>query len=155
MIFLEFTTDEIQLFSLFSKLTGVEAVDLERTQWGLVFLVQKSDLGKAIGKQASTLQRVRTAMKQNVFIFPDSEELEEFVHGLFNNIEIQNIEVREGEGEKSIFLTVAEKDRGLAIGKQGMRVKMAKQLLKKKFNATISIRTPRTGIIEMPLKTSS
>lgn len=146
---MELTGDELQLFSIFSKMTGVEAVDFEKTDWGYVFLVQRQDLGRAIGKQGSALQRVRNAMKQNVFVFADSDDLEEFVRNLFNNIQILNIEVREAMGEKAVFLSVAEKDRGLAIGKEGMRVKIAKQLLKKKFNATVSIKTRRAAI-ELP-----
>ncbi|VVB98217.1 KH domain protein [uncultured archaeon] len=146
---MEFTGDELQLFSYFSKLSGVEAVDFEKTEWGYVFLVQKQDLGRAIGKQGTTLQRVRNALKQNVFVFADSADLEEFVRNLFNNIKILNIEIREAMGEKAVFLMVPEQDRGLAIGKEGMRIKIAKQLLKKKFNSTISIKTRRNAI-EMP-----
>ena len=147
---MEFTGDELQLFSLFSKLSGVEAVDFEKTDWGYVFLVQKQDLGRAIGKQGSTLQRLRNAMKANVFVFADSTDLDEFVRNLFNNIAILNIEIREAMGEKAVFLMVNEEERGLAIGKEGMRIKIAKQLLKKKFNSTISIKTRRTGVIEVP-----
>lgn len=149
MIFLELTGDELQLFSLFSKLCGVEAVDFEKTDYALVFLVQKKDLGRAIGKQGATLQRLRNAMKQNVFVFADSDDLEEFVRGLYNNISILSVEIREAMGDKAVFLHVPEKDRGLAIGKEGMRIKIAKQLLKRKFNSTISVKA-RREVIEMP-----
>lgn len=146
---MELTGDELQLFSYFSKLTGVEAVDFEKTDYGYVFLVQRQDLGRAIGKHGSALQRVRNALKGNVFIFADSPDLEEFVRNLFNNITILNVEIREAMGEKAVFLSVPEKDRGLAIGKEGMRIKIAKQLLKRKFNSTISIKT-RRSVMEMP-----
>ncbi len=127
----------------------MEAVDFEKTEFGLVFLVQKQDLGRAIGKHGSTLERLRRAMKQNVFVYADSPDLEEFVRNLFNNIEINSVEIREAMGEKAVFLHVPEKDRGFAIGKDGMRIKIAKQLLKRKFNATISVKAKR-GVIEMP-----
>lgn len=146
---MEFTGDELQFFSYFSKISGVEAVDFEKTEWALVFLVQKQDLGRVIGKHGTTLQRLRRAFKQNVFVFADSNELSEFVKNLFNNIRILNIEIREAMGEKTIFLIVDEADRGLAIGKEGIRIKIAKQLLKRKFNSTISIKTRRTAI-EIP-----
>lgn len=149
MIFLEYTGDELQFFSFFSKLSGVEAVDFEKTEWGLVFLVNKPDLGRAIGKHGSTLQRLRNSFKQNVFVFADSSDLEEFVRNLFNNINIRNMEIREAMGEKAVFLAVPENERGLAIGKEGMRIKIAKQLLKRKFSATISIKA-RRGVIEIP-----
>lgn len=143
---LELTGDELQFFSYFSKIAGVEAVDFEKTEFGLVFLVQKQDLGRAIGKQGSTIEKLRRAFKQNVFVFADSSELEEFVHNLFNNITITNLEIREAMGEKAVFMMVDEKDRGLAIGKEGMRIKIAKKLLKRKFNSTISVKTRRNAI---------
>lgn len=144
--FLEFTGEELQFFSYFSKLTGVDASDFEHTEFGLVFLVQKKDLGRAIGKQGAIIQKLRHAFKQNVFVFADSEILEEFVHNLFSNINIQNMEVREAMGEKAVFLTVLENERGLAIGKNGQRIKIAKKLLKRKFNSSISIKANRYAI---------
>ncbi|MFA6531021.1 MAG: KH domain-containing protein, partial [Candidatus Micrarchaeia archaeon] len=64
----------------------------------------------------------------------------------FNNVEIVTVEVREAMGDKAVFLTIAEKDRGIAIGKSGERIKALKELLKKKFNATINMRTQRSVI---------
>lgn len=143
---MEFTGEELQLFDFFSKQTGVEALDLERTEYGLVFLVSKENLGRAIGKNGATIERLRKSLRQNTFIYADSDQLEEFVRNLFNNVSIENIEVREAMGDKAVFLTVAEKDRGIAIGKEGQRIKVAKLLLKKKFNSTISIKTRRAVI---------
>ncbi len=124
----------------------MEALDLERTEYGLVFLVSKENLGRAIGKNGATIERLRKSLRQNTFIYADSDQLEEFVRNLFNNVSIENIEVREAMGDKAVFLTVAEKDRGIAIGKEGQRIKVAKLLLKKKFNSTISIKTRRAVI---------
>lgn len=143
---MEFTGDELKLFDYFSKFTGVDALDLEKTEFGLVFLVPKDQLGRAIGKNGSAIERVRKGMKQNVFIYADSDDLDEFVRNLFNNVGILNIEIREAMGEKAVFLMVDEKDRGIAIGKEGQRIKIAKLLLKKKFNSTISIKTRRPAI---------
>ncbi len=143
---MEFTGDELQFFSYFSKISGVEAVNFEKTDYGLVFLVHKQDLGRAIGKHGSTLQKLRNTFKQNIFVFADSDDLDTFVHNLFNNINILNLEIREAMGEKAVFLIVDEASRGLAIGKRGMRIKIAKQLLKKKFSSTISIKIRRNAI---------
>ncbi|MBU0586910.1 NusA-like transcription termination signal-binding factor [Candidatus Micrarchaeota archaeon] len=143
---MEFTGDELQLFDLFTKLSGVDALDLEKTPYGLVFLVAPQNLGRAIGKQGATLERMRRGFKQGVFVYADSSDLDEFVRNLFNNVKIENVEVREAMGERAVFLTVDDKDRGIAIGKEGARIKIAKQLLKRKFNSTISIKTRRAVI---------
>ncbi|MEW6528645.1 MAG: NusA-like transcription termination signal-binding factor [Candidatus Micrarchaeota archaeon] len=142
---MEITGDELHFFSRFSKISGTEAVGFEKTDYGLVFLVQKQDLGRAIGKQGSTVQKLKDAFKQNVFVYANDDNLDTFVRNLFNNINILNIEIREAMGETAVFLMVDENSRGFAIGKNGMRIKIAKQLLKKKFNSTISIRTRKSA----------
>ena len=45
--------------------------------------------------------------------------------------------------EKNIIFTVDEKDRGIAIGKNGERIKSAKEFLKRKFNAKLILKTKR------------
>ena len=49
-------------------------------------------------------------------------------------------------GEIALMMTVDEKDRGIAIGRDGERIKAAKSLLKKKFNATVHVKTKKTPI---------
>ena len=73
-------------------------------------------------------------------------EPEGFVRNFFGNIAIHDIEIRDVMGEKNIMLTIDEKDRGIAIGRDGERIKAAKSFLKKKFNATVHIRTRRSVI---------
>ena len=45
---------------------------------------------------------------------------------------ITAVEIANVMGESNIVLTVDEKDRGIAIGKEGERIKAAKEFLKKK-----------------------
>lgn len=137
---MEITGEELDLLSCFSKLSGVEIIDFEKTPYGLVFIVPKQKLGKAIGKNGFIISKIRKALRQNVFIFAHGDDLETFVRNLFTDIAILDIEIREAMGEKAVFLYVSEKDRGLAIGKNGQRIKIAKQLLKRKFNSLISIK---------------
>ena len=46
---------------------------------------------------------------------------------------ITAVEIANVMGEANIVLTVDEKDRGIAIGKEGERIKAAKEFLKKKY----------------------
>jgi transcription termination/antitermination protein NusA len=149
VILLDLTGEELELLSFFSKITGANAVDFVKTDFGYAFMVDSADLGRAIGKGGATIERLRHAFKQNVFVFADSEDLEAFVRGMFSNIRINSMEIREAMGERSVLMTVHDRDRGLAIGKEGSRIKAAKQILKSKFNATVSVRTRKVAI-EIP-----
>ncbi len=142
----ELTSDDLNFFTIFEKITGVMPMDFLSNETGIYFLVSANELGKAIGKKGSNIEKLRSAVRKKVVIVADSNDLEEFVKGFFNNVEIVTVEVREAMGDRAVFLTIAEKDRGIAIGKAGERIKTVKTFLKKKFNSTISLHTRKTDI---------
>lgn len=142
----ELTGDDLNIFSNFEKVTRVLPSDYISTQNILVFLVDMDSLGKAIGKNASNIEKLKRIFRKRVIIVGDSDDPEGFLRSFFGNITIHNVEIRDVMGEKAILLTIDEKDRGIAIGRDGERIKAAKTFLKKKFNATLHLRTRRTAI---------
>ena len=139
----ELTEDDLSIFSNFEKITHVMPSDYVLSDSLMVFLVNMSLLGKAIGKKGANIEKLKNLFKKRVVIAADSEDLELFIRCFFNNIEIRNIEIRNVMGVSEVMLTVEEKDRGIAIGREGERIKIAKTLLKKKFNANIHVKTSR------------
>lgn len=142
----ELTEDDLNMFSNFEKITRVMPTDYLNTENSLIFLVDAESLGKAIGKKASNIEKLKRVFRKRVIVLADSEDPESFLRSFYGNITIHNIEVRNIMGENAILLMIDEKDRGIAIGKSGERVKAAKTLLKKKFNATLQLKTRRTLI---------
>src|SRR5512143_2819834 len=143
---MELTGDDLSMFSNFEKITHVMPSDYLSTETSIIFLVSHDSLSKAIGKQASNIRKLAVVFRKRVIIVADSDEPEGFVRNFFGNIAIHDIEIRDVMGEKNIMLTIDEKDRGIAIGRDGERIKAAKSFLKKKFNATVHIRTRRSVI---------
>lgn len=141
----ELTGDDLSIFSNFEKITHVMPSDYLTTDGSLIFLVSPDSLGKAIGKHASNIEKLSQTFRKRVIIIADSNDPETFVRNFFGNISILNIEIREVMGEQAVMLTIEEKDRGIAIGRDGERIKAAKAFLKKKFNATVHLRTRRTA----------
>jgi NusA-like KH domain protein len=142
----ELTEDDLSIFSNFEKVTHIMPSDYINTESSILFLVDQQALGKAIGKNASNIRKLGEIFRKRVIVVADSPDMEIFVRNFFGNIKIVDMEVRDVMGEKAIMLTIEEKDRGIAIGRDGERIKAAKTLLKKKFNATVHIRTRRTVI---------
>lgn len=142
----ELTGDDLSMFSNFERITRVMPSDYISTESSLIFLVSRESLGKAIGKQATNIEKLNRTFRKRVIIIADSDDPEGFVRNFFGNVGIHDIEIRDIMGEKAIMLTVEEKDRGIAIGRGGERIKAAKAFLKKKFNATIHLRTRRAVI---------
>lgn len=143
---LELTGDDLTIFSTFEKISQVMPSDYLTNDDLMIFLVPLNLLGKAIGKQGTNIEKLRSTFRKRIVVVPDSQDLELFIRGFFSNIQIHDIEIRNVMGEQEVMLTVEEKDRGLAIGRNGERVKTAKIFLKKKFNANVHIKTKRTTI---------
>lgn len=142
----ELSGDDLAIFSNFEKITHVMPSDYLSTDTSMIFLVSQDSLGKAIGKQAVNIEKLKALFRKRVIIVADSNDLEAFVRSFFGNIQIYNFEVRDVMGEQAVLLTIDEKQRGIAIGRDGERIKAAKSFLKKKFNATVQLRTRRTAI---------
>ena len=143
---LELDARGLNFFTNFEKITGVMPVDFLENDNGLIFLVDQLKLGKAIGKKGVNIKKLKELFRKRVVIIGDSKDPELFVRSFFSNIEITAVEIANVMGESNIVLTVDEKDRGIAIGKEGERIKAAKEFLKKKFKATIVLRTSRPAI---------
>ena len=131
-------------FTEFEKVTRVMPSDFLETPGWILFLVDIVHLGKAIGKKGVNVKRLTEIFRKKVVVIGDSVDPEMFVRNFFNNVGIISIEIIDVMGEKNIVLIVNENDRGIAIGREGERIKAAKELLKKKFNATIVLRTKRS-----------
>jgi N utilization substance protein A len=144
---IELSGDDLALFSNFEKITHVMPSDYLSSETIMVFLVPAESLGRAIGKGGSNIEKLKHAFRKRVVIVGDNDDPEGFVRSFFNNIKIYSIEIRDVMGEKAMLVTVDEKDRGIAIGRDGERIKAAKSFLKKKFNATVHLRTRRSPLI--------
>lgn len=142
----ELTSDDLNLFSAFEKVTHVMPTDYCSMPNMAIFLVPVVELGKAIGKNGSNMQKLKEVFRKKVVIVGDISDPELFVRGMFNNVSIISVDAQNIMGELAITLVIEEKDRGIAIGKDGERIKAAKDILKKKFNATIHLKTRRTAI---------
>lgn len=142
----ELTGEDLKLLNLFESVTGVMPSDMARMEEGIVFLVDEASLGKAIGKKGANIQKLRQKFNnKNVLISRDDDDPEHFIRGFFNNIDVISYELREAPGQKVAFVTIPDSQRGIAIGRGGIRVKAAKAFLKRKFGMDLSLRTRRVG----------
>ncbi len=140
----ELTSEDLSYFEAFEKVTGVIPKDYINSDSMILFIVDPQEVGKAISKDGVHITKLKNTFRKKVSIIADAEDPESFVRQFFNNIGIVSVEVRDVMGEQAVMLTIDEKDRGLAIGKEGERIKALKLLLKKKFNGTIHLRTKRS-----------
>jgi N utilization substance protein A len=136
---LKLTNDEIKSISMFEQLTGAVATDCVLFEGGVVFVVKEGEIGRAIGKNGSSINRVRSAFGRQVSVVENASELSAFVTNIFSAISVK-VEVREGE-KPIVIVRVDAKDRGNAIGRNGEKIKMARMLVERHFRADIKLLT--------------
>ncbi len=137
---LELTNDDLILFSQFEKITGVQALDYINNETVALFIVPANKLGKAIGKSGSNIQKLKQIFNKKVFIAADSQTLEGFIKNLLSTANIRSIDVKEDVmGQKTAYVKVDDKDRGLSIGKNGEKIKINSLMLKRKFDCNLRI----------------
>lgn len=141
---------ETELFYLseFEKITGVMPCDVVESDESLFFLVPKALLGKAIGRKGFMISKLEKKFKKKVLVFADSQSPEEFIKNFFNNVNPMDIEVRDAMGERGVFFSINEVERGVALGKGGARIKAARKFVEKKFNAKLYLKTKKSAIFE-------
>lgn len=139
----ELTEKGLSFFSLFEKVTHTMPSDYVEGESFLVFIVDPQSLGMAIGKKGANIKRLSNAFRKKVVIVGNSDDPEEFIRNFFKNVNILGIEERDVMGEKAMIVMLDEKDRGIAIGRNGERIKALKSFMKDKFNATVHIKTRR------------
>jgi len=122
------SNEDFQLLGILDSRTGARAIDVLNAE-SLVFLLEKGELGKAIGKGGANLERLRHVFGKNVEFVEYSSELSEFVKNLFKPAEVLGVDKRGNE----LAVKVDAAKKGLAIGRGGEKIKRAKLLLNKYF----------------------
>jgi N utilization substance protein A len=140
---MELTERELSFFSIFEAITRMMPSDFVESGEMLIFVVEQPKLGQAIGKNGSNINKLKERFKKRILIVADSDDAATFIRNFFNNTNILSIEQMDIMNEKTFVVTVDEKDRGIVIGRSGERIKSLKTLLKKKFNASIHLKTRR------------
>ncbi len=126
--------EDFQLLNLLEQKTGAQAVDVLRTETALVFIVAEGNAGKAIGKQRANLVRLGRETGKSVDVVENSDDLETFAKNAFKPALLRQVEIKEENGIKKIFIKTDAQQRGLAIGRNGEKIKRARLLLARRFD---------------------
>ena len=136
---IELSMDDMKCIAAFETETGAVVKDCLLTDSAVAFIVKEGDLGRAIGKKGANITRIRQLFARQVLVFEDSENMEQFIRNLFGSIPVKNINVHEKMDSKTAFVSVDEKDRGSAIGRNGERIKVGRALLQRRFDCDLRL----------------
>lgn len=130
------TTEGIRYIALFESLTGATARDciVDEANERVILVVRKGDMGLAIGKKGSNINRVKKTLGKDVEIVEYSEKPEEFIGNALLPVVVRKVNVVSKENKRLAYVEVPTKDKGLAIGKNGRNINKAKLLAQRHYN---------------------
>lgn len=127
-------SDDIKYITLFETLTGARVKDCIQVENSMGFLVDKGDMGLAIGKNGASIEKVKAALGKGVFVAEYADDASDFVKNMFSPVKIKQVRIRETGEEKVADIDVARNDRKRVIGQEGIKIKIAKELSKRHYN---------------------
>ena len=118
------TTEGIRYIALFESLTGGMARDciVDEDNERIIFVIKKGDMGAAIGRKGSNINRVKKSVGKQIEIVEYSEDVKEFLENLFQPAAIKNVMVVNKNNKRLAYVEVANKDKGIAIGRDGRNI---------------------------------
>ena len=127
-------TEGIRYIGIFESLTGAGVKDcvVNNDANKVILVVKKGDMGLAIGKGGSNITKVKNMVRKDIEVVEHSTDAKEFIENLFRPAEIKSVELlTDDDGKSCAYVAVLTKQKGIAIGKNGERIKKVKLLVKR------------------------
>lgn len=122
------SNETVQYINLASKYSGASIKDCVVTDDRIVFVVEKGQLGIAIGSKAKKLEKLRNLLKKNVKFVEFDEDKKKFIQNLCKPHIVNNIIFEGDDNESIVKVEVSPRDKSKLIGKGGRNINMIRQL---------------------------
>lgn len=123
-------TETFRVISIFERVTKVQPKDCLITDSSVYFLIDKENIGVAIGKNGETAKKISRVLAKEVRLFEYSSDPATLLKNLISSAE--NIEVT---GNTAKF-TVPSKNRSAIIGRGGKNINVVKELMERHCGVT-------------------
>jgi len=125
--------------SLFQSITTATARDciVDDKMDRVIFVVNKGQMGLAIGKGGSTIKQLQNVVGRKVELVEFSDDASEFIRNMLNAEMINEIRLSDRiDGSKQAVVVVDAKKKGAVVGREGRNAEKARLLAKRYFQIT-------------------
>jgi transcription termination/antitermination protein NusA len=133
---IKLTSDELRLMSLFQNITGAVARDciVDDRMDRVIFVVNKGQMGLAIGKGGSTIKQLQNVVSKKVELVEYSDDPSAFLSNVLNSEMINEIKINDKfDGTRQAVVVVDPRKKGVVVGKEGRNAEKARLLAKRYF----------------------
>ena len=131
MVEIKLDADTLRIFAMFEGHTRASLKDVIDEEERIIFVVDEGQVGRAIGKGAVNLKRLRENLGKEVVLIGFAADRETFVKNVFHKFKVESIEWEDRNGDIIAHVKVPQEDKGKAIGKGGRNIQLARTLLKR------------------------
>ena len=131
MVDIMFSNEDMQYINMAINVTKTNIMDCLNLEDRVIFIVQKGQLGAAIGTKAKNLERLRSLFKKTIKFVEFDEDKEKFIINLFKPYKVNNITL-EGDDESivaKVQVDISEKSK--IIGKGGRNIELIRNLARR------------------------
>lgn len=112
----------------------INIIDMVEEEDKLTFIVEKGQLGLALGKGARNLQTLKNVFNKEIKILEYDDDVERFIRNLFKPHQVESVALESEEDGIFARVTVKPEDKGKAIGKAGRNINVVRQLARRHHN---------------------
>jgi len=111
----------------------------------VIFIVNPGEMGLAIGRGGSTIEKMQRAIAKTVEPVEWSDDPKQFIVNCLNRNYVKDIRMSEkSDGTKSATVVVDQAKKGAVLGKAGRNAEKARLLARRHYSVeTIHIVTPQ------------
>jgi N utilization substance protein A len=131
------TSEELGLMSVFQNISGATAKDcvLDPKMDRVIFIVNRGEMGLAIGKGGSTIKNVQRVIGKPVELVEWSDDPKEFIKNALSPQFVNDVRITEKvDGSKIAVVVVDQKKKGAIVGKEGRNAEKARLLARRYFD---------------------
>ncbi|NMX21745.1 NusA-like transcription termination signal-binding factor [ANME-1 cluster archaeon GoMg4] len=123
----------IRCIGVFESSTGAGVKDciVDNKENKVILVVKKGDMGLAIGKGGSNINKVKKMLRKEIEVVEHSPDLKEFIENLLRPADVKSVELLSKNGKQCAYVEVPTKQKGIAIGRDGERIKKVNLLVKR------------------------
>ena len=124
------------LMNLLGKLTRARIKDCFKEGETLYCIVERGEIGKAIGKGGANIKKIGQILKKKVKMVEYGDTASRFVMNLIYPVRVE--EVREEEGVVEI-IDSDRKKKGMLVGRDGVGLKLLNRAVKRFFDVEVKV----------------
>lgn len=135
----------MQLMTMFEQMTGSKLRDCFNVDDLQVFVVEKGQIGRAVGRAGANVKKLAAALKSKIKIIEHSDDLAQFVANTVHPIKPARVEV-DSENKIATIVPPDLLSRGLLIGRQAIKLRETEKIVQRFFDLTeLKVSRPESG----------